>query len=209
MLDKLKNFEAIFSKWLIVCSLLNIVFFPKDNLSAVETLIEAKASYFGATDSQFRKLYGNGTGLYGVEASFRAWKNLFPWISLDFAHKNGHSLGYFSETNIFFMPVGMGLKYMFPVKMIDFYTGIGGLLTFVQSHDHSHYVKQKKNSFGGGAICKFGAIFNCKKNLFLDFFGSYSWQFIPAIHHQGVVPLWGNLSGWGAGLAIGYRFGKN
>ena len=201
-------FRGNFWKQMIHFLLIATPFLLKSSLYAIETQIEAKGGYFGSTDSHFQKIYGNGFGMYGVETNLRAWKNLFPWISLDFAYKNGHSLGFSSKTNIYFLPVGLGIKYMFPVKIFNFYTGAGGLLTFVHTHDHSPYVQQKKTSVGGGAIAKIGVIIDCKENLFLDFFSSYSWQFIPAIHHSKVVPINGNLSGWFAGLAIGYRFGS-
>lgn len=182
------------------------------HLQATDVLLEAKASYFGFTDSYFRKTYGSGAGLYGMEVSARAWKNLFPWTSISFLYKEG-SIKFFhprnplfvfyEPVNLLFVPLGIGFKYFFPVKMVDFYAGAGALVTFVQISSHNFWTLTQ---IGGGGIAKLGILFHHRQKLFLDLFGDYSWQFIPnSCLDKGKV-FTSNLNGWSAGAGLGYKF---
>ena len=174
---------------------------------AAETLIEAKGSFYYPTSPRFRHIYSEG-GLFGAEASFRAYEQLFAWISGSFTTMSGHSLGLHDSTRIAFYPFGAGIKYFWPIKFADIYLGAGGLGVFMHIHDQSSYTPPKINRWGGGAILKGGCIFNCSKHLFVDLFSDYSFLYVPVPKHPPLIKNNANLSGWSAGIGIGYRFGS-
>lgn len=177
------------------------------HLQATEILTELKAAYFHPESTKFRRVYGS-SGIYGAEVSVQTWCNWYTWISGDFFIKSGHSLGLKDKTNIYFIPIGLGLKYMYQYCDWDFY-GAGGVLgTYVHFHDHSPFVVQRSDNWGWGAIGKIGAIWNyC--DFFLDLFTSYSWTHVGfhEHHHLVIYRHEANLGGWAIGLGIGYRFG--
>jgi len=57
-----------------------------------EFLPVLRAAYFFPTDHKFRKIY-SGAALYSAEINYRAYKRLYPWASVGYAHKSGSSIG--------------------------------------------------------------------------------------------------------------------
>jgi hypothetical protein len=100
------------------------------------------------------------------------------------------------------------LKYLFPVKPVDFYLGAGPLAAYMHIHDHSEGIPQKTCRWGGGGILKGGAIFNFMRHFFLDLFTDYSFIYVPVSHRTDLITRNANLSGWSIGLGLGCRFGK-
>ncbi len=175
---------------------------------ATDTLIEAKGAFYYPTSSRFQDIYSNA-GMFGAEASFRTLGQLYTWTSGSFLIKTGHSIGLRDRTRIAFYPFGLGIKYLFPVKHMDFYLGAGGLGAYMHIHDHSSGVIQRTCRWGGGGIVKGGVILNSSRNLhyFVDLFTDYSFLYVPVEKHRGVITQTANLSGWSIGLGIGYRLG--
>lgn len=194
---------------LIVCAsvLLGLFIFSTD-LQAIDVFVEAKAAYFAPTDHKFRKIYSGG-GIYGGEISCQTYRNLYGWISGDYFSKKGSSIGEHDSTRITIVPLGIGLKYLFPISCADLYLGAGVLGTYVHMKDHSPYVIHHISKWGVGGIAKAGAIFNFGENFFADLFTSYTYTEI-GFHRTDDGKVTRNnahLSGWAFGLGIGYRFG--
>lgn len=188
---------------------LGAVVFSSSGLEAIEVLTELKAAYFHPESTKFRRIYGSA-GMYGAEVSVQTWCDLYTWVSGDFFIKSGHSLGLHDDTNIWFIPVGLGLKYFFnPWPCWDFYLAGGALGTYVHIHDHSPFVVQKSTNWGWGAIGKAGVIRDFGRWFFLDLFTSYSYTHVGFHEHGGhvITRQEANLGGWAIGLGIGYRFG--
>jgi hypothetical protein len=188
--------------WLIAGCLLT------SKLLGTDVLVEAQAGYYYPTNHKFREIY-SGSGIYGLEVSVQSWRSLYAWVSGSVFAKSGHSIGLRNSTHIVFVPIGVGLKYLWKVNFVDLYLGAGVLPTYLHIHDHSPYVVQKSSKWGCGGIAKVGAIFNLPKSFFIDVFTSYSYIKISDhdTRHHTIYPSSANLSGFTFGGAIGYRFG--
>ncbi|HSX04319.1 MAG TPA: hypothetical protein VLG76_06280 [Rhabdochlamydiaceae bacterium] len=177
-------------------------------LKANEVLTELKVGYFHPESTKFRRIYGSA-GIYGFETSVQSWCDLYTWISADFFIKSGHSLGLRDHTNIYFLPIGLGLKWFFPLECWDFYLGGGFLATYLHIRDDSHFVVRTSPNWGWGGIAKAGVIRNFGSWFFLDLFTSYSYTHIGfhERHHKVVYRHPANLGGWEIGLGLGFRLG--
>lgn len=191
--------------FLTTCSLFAL---SSSQLPAVETLLELKAAYFHPESTLFRKIYGSA-GIYGAEVSVQTWCNLYAWVSGDFFIKSGHSIGLHDPTNIWFIPIGVGLKYFLPLNCWDFYFGAGFTGTYVHFHDHSPFVVQRSHNWAWGGIAKIGVMRTFWQRWFVDLFTSYSYAHagFHEKHHLVIYRHEANLGGWAIGGGIGYRFG--
>ncbi len=187
-----------------------ILFLSVSSLWATDVFLEGKAAYFLPTSGDFKRIYG-GSGLYGIEMTVQAWRELHVWTSVDFFTKRGHSSsGY--NTKVFFIPIGFGLKYL-KLFSIDasrswgIYGGIGGLGVYLHTKDVSPYVVKRLHQWGGGGIAKTGVMLI--KDLFLiDLFVNYSFSIFGG--HRSSDPLiYSNdttICGWSFGGALGRQF---
>jgi opacity protein-like surface antigen len=171
-------------------------------------MVEAKAAYFRPTSPVFRDIYSDG-GIYGAEVSCQAWKELYGWVSGSVFHKTGSSLGSHDSTKVTFVPIGLGLKYLFPIDPVDLYLGGGILATYLHLTDDSPYVIHERSKWGVGGIIKGGLLFNITHHVFIDVCSDYSWTQVGFhdTHHHHIVSHDANLSGWSIGAGVGYRLG--
>ena len=199
-----------------------IIFVSFSLLDAGETLTEVRAAYFYPTDSRFRDFYSNG-GLYSIETSVQTCcKQLYPWASVGYFHKSGDAIlncpdiiAEGESTHITVVPIGFGLKYLFPIDCISYcnrissypYLGVGMLVSYVHIHNDSPYVTQRQSHWGIGGIMKAGFISDITHGLFLDLFVDYSYMKVNFHnHHTNIINYKANLSGLSIGGGIGYRF---
>jgi hypothetical protein len=180
-------------------------------LSAVETLLEAKGACFYPTNHTIRKIYGVG-GEYGLEGSVSFSRNFYAWASGDVLYQHGHSLGSDQSTYLTLVPIAAGIKYLYPLHCkVDFYAGAGPQYSYMNISNHSNYVTRHIRKWGWGGIGKAGFLFDMYQGIFLDVFAQYSYLRIPfhnSLNGQ-VTPNNIHLSGWQFGGAIGYRFGSS
>jgi hypothetical protein len=195
----MSRFGRLFSVFALVMS---------TSLYSIDAFVEARGAYFYPLDHRLREVYATGLGLFGLELSCQAYEGLYPWISADIFHKKGHSTGIHYSTKITAVPLGLGLKYLFPVNFVDIYLGGGILGTYMYIKDGDPFVVHTTAKWGVGAIAKTGAIFNINKHLLIDLFTSYSYTKIGIDHRPGVITHDADLSGLAFGCAIGYRFGS-
>ena len=168
-------------------------------------LLEGKASYFSPTDAKVRKIYTQGTGLYGIESSVQAWRWLYPWISGSILSVNGHSEHFHHRTNAILVPLGAGLKFLHNFTHANIYLGLGALYSYLHMHDHSHYVISSSSQWTWGGIAKLGICVFPTNALFIDFFADYSYMKFP--FHDGHGKVYRsdvNFSGWSSGAGIGF-----
>jgi hypothetical protein len=197
-------------RYFLYVSALTSALISANILQATDVFVEAKAAYYRPTDDKFREIYSD-SGIYGGEISCQAWRGLYGWASASCFHKGGHSIRMHDSTTITFVPLGFGLKYLFPVSFVDLYVGAGMLNTYAHIEDDSHFVIHSHSKWGQGGIVKAGAIFNVNKHFFVDLFSDYSFMKIDFHNtdHEKVVRHDADLSGWSIGAGVGYRFGYN
>ena len=108
----------------------------------------------------------------------------------------------------FFVPIGLGLKYLHQFCYGDFYVGLGVLATDLRLRDCSSFVVQHRNKWGAGGIAKMGIYFDLPRCFFLDVFADYSFVKIDFCNNCGVEVQShrANISGFSFGLGVGYRF---
>lgn len=176
-------------------------------LQANDILLEARGAYYGPTNSLFREIY-SGSGRYGLEVSAQAWKGLYPFVSVDYFYKSGHSIGGCNNTNITLVPIGVGLKYLFPFQeKFDFYVGAGVVPTYMRIRDQGPFVEPTTHKWGVGGVAKTGFLYTFTNGVFLDLFGDYTYTKINIDQDDCCVERNNaDVSGWAVGLGIGYRF---
>ncbi len=184
------------------------VFFPVGSLQASNIFTEIKGGYFFPSGHKFQRIYSGG-GIYGAEISCQAWRNLYAWGSGSFFHKKGFTIGTHDPTKIILVPLGVGLKCLFPIWKTDVYLGVGALSTYMHIKDDSPFLIRTTAKWEIGAIAKGGIIAKIGRFLFIDLFTDYSYTNI-SIHktRPGIIRHDANLSGWTLGIGVGYYFAK-
>jgi hypothetical protein len=168
-------------------------------------LIEAEASYFHPTKKLIRKIYSNGMGLYGLEASMKATDWLYPWISGSYLHEKGHSIGAHSSTKVTLVPLGIGLKAMYNFGRTSLYAAAGPLYSHIHMKDEAPFVIESRSKWDWGGIGKVGVYFFSRHSFFVDLFADYSYMKFHFHNGSGkTVSHDVNFSGWAAGGAIGF-----
>ena len=176
-----------------------------------DVLLKVKGAYFYPSSHDFREIYGNGTGQVGGELDIKAVTNFYVWLSGDWSGAKGHSIGLESCTYVSLTSFALGLMYMYPVRYIDFYLGIGPQTSWVHTNNSSSFVAHSIDRWSWGGIVKSGMLINWFHG-FIDIFANYSQM--SNIHtgtHQGARVVQGgsgNTSGLSVGLGLGYRFGS-
>jgi hypothetical protein len=183
-----------------------------------EILLEVKGAYYGATNHLFRKIYGNGNGIAGLEVTGQLCDQWYGWIAGSILTKKGHSIGLCDPTRVFFVPVELGIKYFHHTCFGDLYGGLGLLASYLRTNDCSPFVMRHRKHGGAGGIVKAGVNVNLPwehcKQAYLDFFADYSFiKFnfknncedarcnLPVVQSHKA-----NLSGVSLGIGIGWRF---
>ena len=171
-------------------------------------LLEANAAYFRPTDNAFREIYSGG-GIYGLEASAKVWRGLYPWLSVRYFGQSGRITGSQSRTTIHLVPIGVGLKYLFPVHdRLNVFIGAGVLPTYLHIHDKSPFFIKKVTKWGVGGTVKGGAIFNVTDLIFIDIFSDYLFvkMHFDKTDDGAIERRPANITGFSIGGGIGIRF---
>lgn len=170
------------------------------SVTALEVFPEVKVGYFIPTDAQFRNTYSEDGVLPSIEASVRAWNRFFPWASVGYFSKWGHTHSPRESTHLYFVPIGVGLKYIYSFSRLSVYGGAGALPTYLHINR-----PQLEKRWGCGGIVKAGVIADRLWGCFVDFFAEYSYLEISTGRGASLHPA--NLSNFTIGGGIGYHFG--
>jgi hypothetical protein len=165
-----------------------------------QSSIEFRAAAFFPSSNLFRKIYGNMSGDYQLEAATQICPHLDSWVNIDGYSKKGRSVGFSDPTRVSIanLSVGIKLPYQIHEKFI-IYIGIGPSLSWIFIHNKFHDYHQKKIQMVLGGIIKSGINYFINSNLFLDLFLDYLYQ--PA-HFERTV----DIGGIKTGVGLGYRF---
>lgn len=175
---------------------------------ATEVFLEAKPAYLYPIGRKFRHIYSGG-GIYGVEFSVQMHKRLYLWSGAGCFHKTGRSIKMHTPTEIFFVPIPLGFKYVWRCKSGDFYIGLAAETAYVHTTDRSRYVHRSTKMWAYGGLARIGYMFNLNKGVFFSLFADGSALY--AKHHQSnhprVVSKRMDLSFASGGISLGIRFG--
>jgi len=173
-------------------------------------LVEAKAAYFHPTNRKICKIYSNGMGMYGAEATYLGWSCLYPWVSVDYMSRKGHSLGEHDPTRVTVVPLGFGLKFLQDIGCTRFYLGAGALYSHIRMRDHSPFVFRAPSRWQWGGIWKIGLLVHPMDWFSIDLFTNYSYmKFDFHKRHEGEIRVIRHdvdFSGWSFGGSIGMTF---
>jgi hypothetical protein len=187
-------------------------------------MLEARAAYFYPTNSQFRKVYSENRGIYGLEFDLQVWKRLFAWASIDYFSSKGKTdidKGHTynptvsctfdidrDRTHITIVPLGLGLKYFFNKGPAQFYLGAGVLIPYLHTHVHSKYLVRNRSQWGVGGAFKSGVLFHLPASFLIDIFTDYFLMdmHLHRTHHKEVITHRAHLSGFSFGAGVGYAF---
>ncbi len=196
----MKNFYFIF---LFVC--LPFLCFSEECKASFRT------AYFYPTSDIVRKTYHNGGLDLGWEASVGFCENWAVFGSVNWYQQMGRSTGLENHTRINMIPLGLGVKYLYPLNCwcdnLDVYLGAGLTYSFLYIHDQSEFVKEKNHESNIGGVIKSGINYLFYDCYFLDLFMDYQIQHFRQIHTDKVVDKHSlNLSGFKFGAGLGVAF---
>lgn len=207
---KFKSFDRLGYSFILALGALGALIAPSQ-AEAFDLLPEARVAYFYPTNHRFREIYGHGGALYSAELNFSTCYNFYGWLGAGYFTKSGESIGEKNHTRIQFVPLSLGLKYLFCFPCYPSfrpYLGAGLLVTYLHMHDDSPFVIEKISKWGVGGIAKLGLIYNFWNCFFIDLFTDYSYtkiDFRKTRHHK-VSRHDANISGFSFGGGLGYWF---
>jgi len=177
--------------------ILAILFFIQGLANAGEVLFKIKGSYFYPSDKSFQDIYGAGL-MFGAEASTEILKNFEMWVEAGYFSKKGELSFTKEETKLRIIPVGGGVRYLFPARRLRYYFGLGV----------NYYRYREANLLGTvnygrlGLAAKAGSFIKLKKKIFIDLYLGYSFcKMKPADFRF-------NIGGVEAGIGVACQFSK-
>ncbi len=172
------------------------------------SVVESKIGYFFFSDSKMRKIYNRGGVDVQISGSFSVWESLQIYGSVEYFKKYGQSLGGHQRTDVWELPLSLGIKQVFKVAYpIDYYFTIGPRFFIVHVHMDSSYVTSHLSGNGLGGFVNTGFNFFPNEHFVVDVFAEYSYKQMS--FHSSVTNSYGNkvnVGGFVIGLGIGYAF---
>jgi len=174
--------------------------------------IEGGLSYFLPSSHRVREIYEDGGLNYHLNLSQTIFSHCDLWLGANYFSQYGHSLAGDQRTRIRIIPVSLGLKYFFPIKIRrmkgDFYLNGAFKYYFVKIHDESDFVDSHTSKNGLGGVLGFGTYLYLSRHVFLNFLVDYSIKTFHASHpHKPNTEGHSlNVGGWDFGGGIGLRF---
>lgn len=178
-----------------------------DSFFSNPTFIEAKAALFFPLGKRFKDIYSKVEFEWGGEVSYEVCDCLQAWLSVNYLSDKGRSTQLKYRTTMELLPIGLGLKYLFPCECINYYVGGGFQYTYMHNHDHSPYAIHHINKWDWGLLAKGGALIPVCDRVFVDLFTEYSYLMMSfrKTKHGAVYRHRPNLSSISVGLGIAYQ----
>lgn len=163
---------------------------------ATDFMVELKGHYFSPSEKTFRDIYGGGM-MYGAEASIGVWRELEIWFGGSYFSKKGELTFTIEETKLRIVPIGVGVRYSFPIhEMVNIYGGIG--INYYSYKEENPIGEVSKD--GLGTVVKGGGLVKLVKGLIIDAYIGYSYCKIKPADFDI------NIGGIEAGIGLGYEF---
>lgn len=186
-------------KKIIIAGLLVLSLVSIDTLRALEVAnsVEVRSSAFFHSSKLLRRIYGQASGCYGIEATTKI--DCYPdiWADIDFFYKHGHSIGSHIPTRLSIVNVSLGIKFPFCLTHeISAYVGLGPSLArvWIKNEGHSRVTK-----LAPGGIAKVGVAYTFCSHFFVDLFVDLLYQ--PVTFHRNL-----DMGGIKAGIGLGGCF---
>lgn len=172
------------------------------------TIVEVRSAAFFHASQKFRRIYGNVSGCYEVEASTTLCGCYDGWVNFDWFRKHGKSIGMKNSTRCDINNTSFGIKinyslcnpfYLPCCDALIAYAGLGPSFgkIWLKNRSHCRHEKKSKCVVGGVFKCGIQYFFNCY--LFLDLFVDYLYQ--PVQFHERV-----DIGGVKLGAGLGVHF---
>jgi hypothetical protein len=142
----------------------------------IPVYIEGGVGLFYPTSALFRQIYSVGP-LYNIELDVQPYKGLVVWTNVSVFPSSGYSVGRNNPTSIIMVPIGVGLKYLFPLlRKFRPYLGAGVVPTYFSiDNDNSPYVSKRNQGWGCGGVVKSGVLAYIGNRFFIDVFLNYNY----------------------------------
>jgi len=174
----------------------------------VQGSIKGKISYYYPINHTFRKIYDE-RAFYGVEGSIQAFKDLFVYTGVNLLPSSGQSIGENSKTDLWLVPLEVGLKYFFPIQncYYEIYVAAAAAPFYVHIKDDSPFVVRKRTKWDIGGSFKGGLLlFPTRTGFMIDIFLNYFLLKSDFSDTDKTVGRRADFSGLSAGTGIGYWF---
>lgn len=171
MINPLYKFKTFFWSLLLISS----------TLSASETMFEVKTGYFFFSDSKLRKIYDRGGLDVQLCASYPLYNLNCRWTldaygAVEYFHRSGRSLNGHQKTELWSVPVNIGLKPVYAINAnMQYYFAVGPRYFYIHQHNHSSFVPKNNSRNGIGFFVNTGIDYILCNDLVIDIFGEYSY----------------------------------
>lgn len=162
----------------------NALFFPFEQFFQ-NTSIEFKAAGFYPFKERPRRIYATVWPDLGLEVAKIFYDRLQVWLGVDYIFTNGKSTALRKKTHLNFLPVSLGVNFLFPVNYcVTAYLGAGGVYSNLWLKNHSQFFRKNVNSSGFGGEAKIGlncCLYDCVN---IDTFVNYFYQSFSFKNHK-------------------------
>lgn len=171
------------------------------------TMIEIKPAYFQFQDDYARNIFNSGGFMPSIEIDSHIYNRLHWFAELGFLYKEGHSHITDSDTNIYLLPISVGLK-QFLTLTNDSKLYLKLAPNWIWAKEHQEYPGFKRsfslNTFG--ATLGLGFLLYPVKHWTIDLFTNYLYDRTSMKNKVSHLKTKLYLGGFQIGFGIGYRW---
>lgn len=140
------------------------------------SIIDVKAGYFFFLEHTMNKVYDDGGLDLQLSGSYKIKKWLHLYASAEWTQKTGHSLSFDQKTNLWQIPISVGVKGVYRIaSRVDGYIAVGPRYIYTHIHNFSTYVDKHLHANGIGGFGNLGFLIDLDHGYTLDLFGEYSY----------------------------------
>jgi hypothetical protein len=179
-----------------------------DPFPNAKPLIEGKLGYFFFAGSKMRSVYSQG----GVDVQLSGTYPIKSWLQLyasaEWFQKSGKSRGAHKSTQIWAVPLSLGLRPVVTIcSQVQYYLTVGPRCFFFHAHNFSNFVNKTLNQSGIGGFASTGFYFYPWRHFVIDLFGEYSYMRIKCYaSKKNTYTRTVQAGGFTFGAGLGYAF---
>jgi opacity protein-like surface antigen len=171
---------------------------------------EIRGGYLWFQDKTLQKIYTGGLLIEG-QVNYNVLPRYDIWGSVGLLERDGSSISFHEKTRVRLVPLGLGIKYNYPLKCscpTNIYSGAGFQYTFLNIHNDSEFAKSHVSNHNLGLVAKMGIYFRPCSNLLIDLFINYSYtkHHFKDTEEDTVERFSINTGGVFLGVGLGYKF---